>query len=87
MKVINETDMREILKNILENYPNARATSSFGGQNEIRSLFESLKESIQSLEFVKNNQNLLVKFSYGKGNWAQTPWIVCADLMLITCAD
>jgi hypothetical protein len=79
MKVINETDMREILKNILEKYPNARATTSFGGQHEIRSLFERLKESIASLEFVKNNQNLLVKFSYGKGNWAQTPWIAILD--------
>ena len=39
MKVINETDMREILKNILEKYPNARATTAFGGQHEIRTLF------------------------------------------------
>lgn len=79
MKDINETDMREILRNILEKYPNARSTTSFGGHHEIRSLFESLKESIQSLEFVKNNHNLLVKFSYGKGNWAQTPWIAILD--------
>ncbi len=71
--------MREILKNILEKYPNARETTSFGGMHEIRSLFESLKESISSLEFVKNNQNLLVKYSYGKGNWAQTPWIAILD--------
>ena len=71
--------MREIIKNILEKYPNARATTSFGGLHEIRSLFESLKESISSLEFIKNNQNLLVKYSYGKGNWAQTPWIAILD--------
>jgi 5-methylcytosine-specific restriction protein B len=71
--------MREILKNILEKYPNARATTSFGGQHEIRSLFESLKESISSLEFIKNNQNLLVKYSYGKGNWAETSWIAILD--------
>ena len=42
-------DMREILKNILEKYPNAQATASYVGQHEIRSLFESLKESIRSL--------------------------------------
>ena len=71
--------MKEILKNILKKYPNARAATSFGGQHEIRSLFESLKESISSLEFIKNNQNLLVKYSYGKGNWAQTPWIAILD--------
>ena len=67
--------MRDLLKEILEKYPNARATTAFGGQHEIRSLFERLKESIRSLDFIKNNQNLLVKYSYGKGNWAQTPWI------------
>ncbi len=71
--------MREIFKNILEKYPNARATTAFGGQHEIRSLFESLKESISSLEFIKNNQNLLVKYSYGKGNWAETSWIAILD--------
>ena len=71
--------MRDLLKNILEKYPNARATTSFGGQHEIRASFEKLKESISSLEFIKNNQNLLVKYSYGKGNWAQTPWIAILD--------
>lgn len=59
--------MRDLLKEILEKYPNARATTAFGGQHEIRSLFEDLKESIRSLDFIKNNQNLLVKYSYGKG--------------------
>ena len=71
--------MIEVLRKILEKYPIARETTAFGGMHEIRSLFESLKESISSLEFIKNNQNLLVKYSYGKGNWAQTPWIAILD--------
>lgn len=71
--------MRKILKEILEKYPNARATTAFGGQHEIRSLFESLKQSISFLDFIQNNQNLLVKYSYGKGNWAQTPWLAILD--------
>jgi hypothetical protein len=71
--------MRDLIKEILEKYPNARATSPFGGQHEIRSLFERLKELIRSLDVIKNNQNLLVKYSYGKGNWAQTPWIAILD--------
>jgi hypothetical protein len=36
--------MREILKEILEKYPTARASTQFGGQHEIRSLFEKLKD-------------------------------------------
>jgi len=46
--------MRSIIKEILEKYPNARATIPFGGQHEIRSLLKSLKESIGSLDFIKN---------------------------------
>lgn len=71
--------MRELLKEILEKYPAARANTSFGGQHEIRSLFEKLKDELSSLEFVANNKNLLVKYSYGKGNWAHTPWIAILD--------
>ena len=72
-------DMRELLSTILEKYPSARATTSFGGQHEIRSLFEKLKDAVSSLTYVKNNPNLLVKYSYGKGNWAETPWLAILD--------
>ena len=71
--------MREILKEILEKYPNARATTVFGGQHEIRSLFENLKDEFSALDFVRDNKNLIVKYSYGKGNWAETPWIAILD--------
>lgn len=71
--------MREVLKEILEKYPAARTNTQFGGQHEIRSLFEKLKDEFSSLEFVANNKNLLVKYSYGKGNWALTPWIAILD--------
>ena len=74
-----EVDMRELLKNILEKYPTARATTSFGGQHEVRALFERLKDSISSLGYIKSNSNLLVKYSYGKGNWAETPWLAILD--------
>lgn len=71
--------MRELLKAISEKYPKARANSSFGGQHEIRSLFEELKTNMSYLGFIKSNQNLVVKYSYGKGNWAETPWIAVLD--------
>ena len=71
--------MRELLKEILKKYPAARTNTQFGGQHEIRSLFEKLKDEFSSLEFVANNKNLLVKYSYGKGNWALTPWIAILD--------
>ena len=45
--------MRELLKEILEKYPKARAATQFGGQHEIRSLFDKLKDEVSSLDFVK----------------------------------
>lgn len=71
--------MRELLKAILEKYPTARATTQFGGQHEIRSLFEKLKDEVSALDFVKSNTNLIVKYSYGKGNWAETSWLAILD--------
>ena len=71
--------MRELLQKILEKYPSARAGSSFGGQHEIRSLFDQLKLEVSNLGFIKDNKNLLVKYSYGKGNWAETPWLAILD--------
>ena len=71
--------MRDLLKEILEKYPVARKSTSFGGQHEIRSLFERLKDKVSDLQFIKSNPNLLVKYSYGKGNWALTPWIAILD--------
>lgn len=76
---LSEVDMRELLKNILEKYPSARASTSFGGQHEIRALFERLKDAVSSLGYIKENPNLLVKYSYGKGNWAETPWLAILD--------
>lgn len=72
-------DMRELIATILEKYPSARATSSFGGRHEIRALFEKLKDTVSSLVYVENNPELIVKYSYGKGNWAETPWLAILD--------
>jgi len=74
-----EVDMRELLSEILHKYPSARANTSFGGQHEIRALFEKLKGAISSLNCVKGNSNLIVKYSYGQGKWAETPWIAILD--------
>lgn len=71
--------MRKLLKEILEKYPTARVTTQFGGQHEIRSLFDKLKDEVSALDFVKSNTNLIVKYSYGKGNWAETSWLAILD--------
>ena len=71
--------MQQLIQLILEKYPTARATTSFGGPHEIQRLFQELRGEIANLSFVKSNPNLVVKSSYGKGNWAAVPWLAILD--------
>ena len=71
--------MDKLIKQILEKYPAARASTSFGGPHEIQRLFRELKAKVAELSFIKNNPNLVVKSSYGKGNWAAVPWLAILD--------
>jgi 5-methylcytosine-specific restriction protein B len=71
--------MQAIIDQILEKYPTARATTSFGGPHEIQQLFQTLRIEIENLEAIRGNPNLVVKSSYGKGNWAAVPWLAILD--------
>ena len=71
--------MQKTIQSILDKYPLARASSRFSGDHEILKLFSSLKDEISKLDFIKNNSNLVVKFSCGKGNWAAIPWLAILD--------
>ncbi len=71
--------MKELIQSILDKYTSARATTRFSGDHEVLKLFSSLKDEIAKLDFIKNNSNLVVRFSCGKGNWAAIPWIAILD--------
>jgi DNA polymerase III delta prime subunit len=71
--------MRELIQQILKSYPNARANSPFKGPHLISDLFNRLRGAVGELEAVKKNTNLIVKTSYGKGNWAAVPWLAILD--------
>ena len=71
--------MNELIQSILEQYPMARESSRFSGDNEVYQLFKQLKDEIANLDCVKDNSNLIVKFSCGQGNWAAIPWLAILD--------
>lgn len=71
--------MKQLIQLILEKYPTARATTTFGGPHEIQKLFQELRVEVANLCFIKDNPNLVVKSSYGKGNWAAVPWLAILD--------
>ena len=71
--------MKTIIQSILDKYPTARATSKFSGDNEVFKIFNSLRDEISNLDFIKDNSNLVVKFACGQGNWAAIPWLAILD--------
>lgn len=74
--------MKEQIERLLELYPGARASSSFGGPHEVQKLFKSLQREVEDLPLVRNNPDLQVTYSYGKGNWAAVPWLAILDTRL-----
>lgn len=71
--------MQSLITRILDTYPHARASTAFGGPHEIQKMFQELRSEISNLDFIQNNPNLVVKSSYGKGNWAAVPWLAILD--------
>jgi 5-methylcytosine-specific restriction protein B len=65
-------------------YPSASANTPFEGPHEISGLFNKLRSEIADLPSVKANKNLIVKSSYGKGNWATVPWLAIFDTLEIS---
>lgn len=72
--------MQQEIQKILSIYPNARASTPFKGPHEVQRQFQSLKVALEKIEDIGKNPNLLVKYSYGKGNWAAVPWIAILDV-------
>ena len=71
--------IKEKIESILKLYPSARANTPFGGPHQIQELFKGLRREIEEIPSVKTNVNLVVKSSYGKGNWATVPWLAILD--------
>ena len=71
--------MQKEIETLLSIYPSARAGSPFKGPHEVQRQFQSLQAGIESIKEIEGNSNLLVKYSYGKGNWAAVPWIAILD--------
>jgi 5-methylcytosine-specific restriction protein B len=71
--------MQQEISKILEIYPSSRSSSPFKGPHEVQRLFRILKGQVEKLSCVDSNPNLIVKYSYGKGNWAAVPWLAILD--------
>ena len=71
--------LREGLETILQGYVEARQSEPFGSQSTIAQTFRQLESQFRRSEPVRKRPNLRVTASYGRGNWANVPWIAFLD--------
>jgi hypothetical protein len=76
---LRDLSLRDLFSQVLERYPTLRTTQAFGGNEEARELFGEARTLLQGWINSAGLTNLQVVASYGKGNWAQVPWIAVLD--------
>ncbi|MCB0509389.1 MAG: DUF3578 domain-containing protein, partial [Bacteroidetes bacterium] len=70
--------IKQKFQNILEGYLRAKG-EDFSNAHPISQNFEEITTQLKQLPLVKYNPDLIIKWSMGKGNWANVPWIVLMD--------
>lgn len=76
---LRDLSLRDLFNQILERYQSLRKTQAFAGNEEARELFGEARALLQAWINSAGLTDLLVVASYGKGNWAQVPWIAVLD--------
>lgn len=76
---LREPALKEYFETILDRYGPARQSLAFGGNHEIRELFTQARKLLESWPATIKRPQLHVVASYGKGNWANIPWISLLD--------
>ncbi|HEY1129834.1 MAG TPA: DUF3578 domain-containing protein [Roseateles sp.] len=76
---LRDMSLRDLFNRVLERYLTLRTTQAFGRNEEARELFGEARTLLQGWINSAGLTNLQVVASYGKGNWAQVPWIAVLD--------
>jgi len=72
-------EIRDRFLSILESYTEIISTTPYARNDDLWSLFNGIQgELIKSIK-VRENNNLSIEWSVGKGNWTKTPWISILD--------
>jgi hypothetical protein len=75
---MDQNSIRHLLQTILDSYVPARTTQPFAG-NPIRSDFKNLEHLLELILSNSATSELNVKWSIGKGSWANIPWVAVLD--------
>ncbi len=70
-------NIHQHLQTILNQYVLTRQKEPFGGNQSIRDIFSNIEENINRSKIA--SQDIITKWSVGKGNWASVPWLAFLD--------
>ena len=70
----SSSTVSRLLQNVLNDYSDARQNDSFANHRLTVTLRE-LERALKALPSVAARKQLLVRGSFGKGNWARVPWV------------
>jgi hypothetical protein len=71
--------IQEGLETILDGYIPVRESEPFNSRNVIADTFERVATILRAADAVRKRPNIKTVISYGKGNWANVPWIAFLD--------
>jgi len=74
-----DEDVSTNIELILGSYVKTRESERFGSTGAIPDAFQTLETLFAASEPVKVRPSLRVVVSYGRGNWANVPWIAFLD--------
>jgi 5-methylcytosine-specific restriction protein B len=71
--------IQEGLETILDGYIPVRESEPFNSRNVIAETFEQIARILRATDAVRKRPTIKTVISYGKGNWANVPWIAFLD--------
>jgi MrcB-like, N-terminal domain/EVE domain len=71
--------IQEGLETILDGYIPVRESEPFNSRNVIADTFEQVAKILRTADIVRKQPTITTVVSYGKGNWANVPWIAFLD--------
>lgn len=67
------------LERIMANYVSARTSEEFSGGHPLTESFSAIQTTLERASAVRQHPTIRVRWSAGKGNWTNVPWIALLD--------
>jgi len=78
-EVVPRESMQLGLERILADYVPARTSEAFSGHHPLTESFDAIQSALERAPAVIQHPTIRIRWSAGKGNWTNVPWIALLD--------